>query len=52
MSVFVSDKNVFENFLNNFFMFLNRFDMLILKINFKKQKYYFNIFSNKTYYKK
>jgi hypothetical protein len=36
-----------------FFIFLDRFDMLILKINFKKyKKNYFNIFSNKKYFKK
>jgi len=32
-------------------MFLNNFNILILKINFKNKKYYFNIFLNKKYFK-
>jgi len=33
-------------------MFLDCFDMLILKINFKNKKYYFNIFICKKHFKK
>jgi hypothetical protein len=35
------------------FLYLDYIDVLILKINFKKEKiYYFNIFLNKKYFKK
>jgi hypothetical protein len=33
-------------------MFLNYFDMLISKIIFKNKKYYFEIFTTKTHFKK
>jgi len=33
-------------------MILYRFNMLMLKINFKNKKFYFNIFLNKNYIKK
>jgi hypothetical protein len=41
-------------FLNKLLLiFLNYFDMIILKIIFLKfKKYYFNLFSNKKYFKK
>jgi hypothetical protein len=35
------------------FLYLDYIDVLILKINFKKEKiYYFNIFLNEKYFKK
>jgi hypothetical protein len=43
-------KNIFEKkiifffALNYFFIFSNYFNVLILKINLKNKKYYFNIF--------
>jgi len=35
-----------------FFIILNCFDILMIKINKKNKKYYFNIFLNKKYFKK
>jgi hypothetical protein len=51
-------KNIFEKqiyfFLcfKLFFYILNYFNVLILKINLKIKKYYFNIFLNKNHFKK
>jgi len=40
------------SFFSLYFIFLNCFGMLILKINsFKIKNYYFNILSNKNYFK-
>jgi len=56
--LFLQLKSAFEDFLFFYlnyyiFMFLDCFDMLMLKINFfKNKKYYFNTFSSKIYLKK